>query len=57
VDVLLPLAPILLQLGGGGGMKRHQAGLVELGVADLQVRRIVIEMNLCQRQPQRFSDP
>lgn len=45
VDVLLPLYQILPQFGGGGGMKRCQARLVEFGVANLSVGRVVIEMD------------
>ena len=56
VNVPFPFIAILQQLGSGSRMERHQAGLVELSVSDLEVRWIFIQIDLGQFQPQGFAD-
>ena len=52
----MPTVQIEPQVLGGSRVDRHEPRLAELGVADFQMRRVEIQMNVTQGQTQCFSN-
>ncbi len=50
------LLMVMAELLRRAGMERHQAGFVELGLADVQLRRLEIELDIAHLEANRLPD-